>query len=989
MARKKKTQRGRGQATVRKPAGLQQQAETPAKAVKEEDLLADDRQRQVQALLAQQPETAQERRRVGLALMRLKAYRHALPHLEAAAAEMPESVELLGSIAQAHLYGNDYPQALTLLERALDRAPERFDLLYLKATALLASRRVEDAIALFRRCSEVAPATAKSLKALSRYVPLSQAHWDLLETIAQNPEAETEERADALFALGGRRLGEGKLQEAFVYFHEGNRCYWPIAPTNALPWEKLLRHIVATYPAGLFQRFAEAQSDLMPEVFIVGPSRSGKSLVESLLAEHPEIDKGGERFDFMDQVREAAGAYETLNGFIEALTPEDMPELRHGYLGRIGHRGGMVTNTHPDAIFMLGILGLMFPKTPIIFCMRGLLDLGMAAYFTKYDTGNKHSYDLRTLGEYIATYEKAMQHWANVLPNPIVLVEYSDLVKDPDHVAGNIYHSLGLGEYRPDAQAREQASRLLGQLDPASSVEAPTQLHPRFDGLAEQLIGELTPMIEGYQAVAEAGSLEEVARQQRLVELYQALIDRQKEANAQGMIGVIRRLLELEPDQPELKALLGTYVSQTGKHHQGVALLTQACEKKGQDRNIQIQLIEALLRARRWQEAEARLQAFPEADPAGCQLRLQAFIERQHAELEHYRLAQPSLEALAEAKNRLKVLEQASASQSPVVASLAASLAALEGDSNAIAQHQQALALQAAQESDGTVDGRLQMQQARLRLQFAASLIQLGQVQEGLAMLREVSRIRPYSLETELAYRRFTTWLADSDDETHQRWAGLHGLLSRQWKSYSQDDLQFSFGDFNLPYQGYDRVALPGSRPTELRLDAYGLREHLAELKQKKDTISALDIGCNHGFLLLELADQLGHGMGFDISPTCIEVGNTVASHLGIDNVKLAAMTFEAFIAGQPQASDLVIACAVHRWIGLPMPEFGRHLHSLVSDGGLLLLESQGIRRTNMTEQDFDAKVKQIGAAGFEEVATGALCDDDINYREFRILKKR
>ncbi|GEK48171.1 sulfotransferase [Halomonas pacifica] len=949
------------------------------------DVLADTRQARIQGLLAQQPADSEARRRIGLELLQLKSYRHAQLYLEEALADLPERLDILSGLGQACLYTNDPERALGHIERALPQAPERFDLLYLKGMALLGCQRIDEALALFEYCVEIAPDSPKALTVLSRHVPLRSEQWDYLVSVAADASVATEERVDALFALGKRDLNQGRLEDAFNHFDTANRLFLPLAPANGLPWRKLLGYVAGTYPEGLFERFAETASDQVPELFIVGPSRSGKSLVESILAQHPSVIKGGERFEFMDYVRESASAHETLNGFIEALSPGDMPELSQGYLNRAGHKGKMVTNTHPDSIFVLGILGLMFPKTPIVFCMRNLLDMGMAAYFTKYDTGNQQSYDLHTLGEYIASYEKAMQHWANVLPNPILMVEYSELVKDPEQVARNLYHSLGLDEYRHDDRLREQATRLLDQLGPADSVEVPTRLHSRFDGLGELLIEQLAPLIAGYRGVAESASMEERAKQQRLIQLYEALIERQKEANVHGIVGVVNRLLELDPGQPELKALLGTYVSQSGRHQQGLELLLQAGEMSPQDRNIQIQQVEALLRAQAWQQADSILRTWPENDAVTCQLQLQAFVDRHHAELQRHRRIEPTVNELEVARGWLSRLKAAS-QPSPIVTSLEASLEGLARNEQSIELHEMALSMLAAA---GESDGRHQTQEAKCRLQYASTLLLLERVEAAIEMLHAISRIHPYSLDTQQAYQRFTTWLGDSSEAVHREWAGLHGLLERQWQSYSQDDLQFSFGDFGLPYQGYARVALPGSRPTEARIEAYKLRDHLAALKEKKGSVSALDIGCNHGFLLLELADQLDHGTGFDISPTCIEVGNTVARHLKIDNISLSAQTFESFMAEQPERHDLLIACAVHRWIGLPMPEFGRHLHSLLSKDGLLLLESQGIRRTTMTEQDFDDKVKQICAKGFEQLDRGALCDDGVNYREFYILRKR
>jgi cyclopropane fatty-acyl-phospholipid synthase-like methyltransferase len=173
---------------------------------------------------------------------------------------------------------------------------------------------------------------------------------------------------------------------------------------------------------------------------------------------------------------------------------------------------------------------------------------------------------------------------------------------------------------------------------------------------------------------------------------------------------------------------------------------------------------------------------------------------------------------------------------------------------------------------------------------------------------------------------------------------------------------------------------LPGSRPAMHRLGIYNLEQDLPPGAR------ALDIGCNHGYLLMGLAPRLGYGLGFDISQSCVDVGNAVATHLGHSHIELSSKPFDEFVCDEP--FDLVIACAVHHWIGVPMAEFGAKLHSYCKPGGIVLLESQGTRRVDKVEPGFEDKANAIANAGFEVIRKGSLCDDAINYREFWVLRK-
>src|SRR5690625_1546534 len=142
----------------------------------------------------------------------------------------------------------------------------------------------------------------------------------------------------------------------------------------------------------------------------------------------------------------------------------------------------------------------------------------------------------------------------------------------------------------------------------------------------------------------------------------------------------------------------------------------------------------------------------------------------------------------------------------------------------------------------------------------------------------------------------------------------------------------------------------------------------------------------NNGFLLIGLAPYLQRGVGFDISHSCVQIGQAVAQHLGHEHIHLQQSTFDKF--KNQDRFDLIIACAVHHWIGLPIEELADQLQRWCADEGLLLLESQGRRSIYRTEPDFEQKVQAIAAKGFEIVRRGSLCDDGLNYRAFVILRK-
>lgn len=428
--------------------------------------------------------------------------------------------------------------------------------------------------------------------------------------------------------------------------------------------------------------------------------------------------------------------------------------------------------------------------------------------------------------------------------------------------------------------------------------------------------------------------------------------------------GITNRLRQALPDDLEISRVYAESASLVG--HDGKALEVLATLQKKYPNEVQraVDLARAQLRAGLWWEAEATLQSHvglsENLDVA--RLLLESYLAHE---------GQPN-EAHEEAVDRCHVL-LAAQPDDPELMSCEASLFARAGDiERALASHAEALACLGDEQGP---------RRARLLRAQAATYERAGNVDEACEQLWLACSTYPYSRETVQAYKDLKRLMPQCSSGEFAELAPLHQRISSIWAGYKGEKLQHSFGDFGLPYQGLERLKLPGTRPAEYRLGVYSLDKYLP------DGARALDIGCNHGYLLIGLADRLSYGEGFDISQACVEVGTAVAEHLGIHHVHLSSKPFDKFECTEP--FDLVVACVVHRWIGMPLEQFGEKLYGFCKPGGLVLLESQGIREADKTEVGFAQNAQAIASAGFEVVETGGLCDDNVNYREFWLLKRR
>jgi hypothetical protein len=170
-------------------------------------------------------------------------------------------------------------------------------------------------------------------------------------------------------------------------------------------------------------------------LFILGPSRSGKTTVESLIATLPGAKRGYESPIVENAVRrtfQSAGLL-TKNAFEELPSTLD-PQCREIYLEELFRRAGsakVFTNTHPARIHDAARVAAAFPGVRFIFVKRNLEDNLLRIFMRHYAVGNSYSYDLKAAREHLLWYHQMIDTLAEKLPTIARVVQYEDIIADP------------------------------------------------------------------------------------------------------------------------------------------------------------------------------------------------------------------------------------------------------------------------------------------------------------------------------------------------------------------------------------------------------------------------------------------------------------------------------------------------------------------------------------------------------------------------------
>lgn len=251
-------------------------------------------------------------------------------------------------------------------------------------------------------------------------------------------------RASAEFALGKMLDDQRQYDRAFTHFDLANKTARKFlrysTAAQKIYMDGMIEHINRDFLTG----HPKAGLDTEVPVFILGMMRSGTSLVEQILASHPQVAGGGELMYMPLSLRKYTESPTILSGDrIASLSDEDLRSIGSEYLSRINASfpgARRVTDKLPGNFIMTGLIRVLFPNARIIHCVRDPLDTCLSCYFTHFDAGHSYAYDLTEIGEYYRMYHRLMAHYEGLIgKDDILTIKYEDLLDD---VEGNVRNML-------------------------------------------------------------------------------------------------------------------------------------------------------------------------------------------------------------------------------------------------------------------------------------------------------------------------------------------------------------------------------------------------------------------------------------------------------------------------------------------------------------------------------------------------------------------
>ncbi|MGE0828532.1 MAG: sulfotransferase [Hyphomonadaceae bacterium] len=316
------------------------------------------------------------------------AYSHAL-------SADPGNIAALAGAASVYARRGQYGEARAAAEQVLKQAPHYPDAAMSLAAAALGENNASKAETLMRTLlADARTAPAEAARAEGRL-------------------------GDALDALG-------RTAEAFDAYQRGNsilirlhaeRYGKPPTTLDSVRWQ--IEYFERARPDGLALRrsFGPAKGQAAGHVFLLGFPRSGTTLLEQVLASHPNVVALEERETLIDSTRAFLRGPAELDKLF-AANERELASFRDAYWARardagISAEGVVFVDKHPLNTLKLPLIAQLFPEAKIIFARRDPRDVVLSCFRRQFRMSAPY-YQMLSLETAAAFYDATMTLGARV-----------------------------------------------------------------------------------------------------------------------------------------------------------------------------------------------------------------------------------------------------------------------------------------------------------------------------------------------------------------------------------------------------------------------------------------------------------------------------------------------------------------------------------------------------------------------------------------------
>ena len=297
------------------------------------------------------------------------------------------------------------------------------------------------------------------------------------------------ERRGLAFVLARRADRSGAYDEAWDFARTANGLYDDGAVSETPNYRKQLA-------AGL-ELYASVESQAAPEdaghIYVIGPPRSGGSLLQTILAAHPGVASVGERgalmawfLPILEQCRSTEEAVFNWKQVAAQLPMSDTSGMRS-----TSKDAQIFVDKMPHHAHVVGLLQRIHQSVKFVNVRRDPYDMAMSILLHDFTDKFGYSRSILDIADYLNFQNDSVSAWQDA-GVPIITHDHGAFLNDPENAASDLFGKLNLAwqdEYL-DPDKRQSTVRTF------SALQVRNKVTKAYSGRGQNYLGFMGDAVE-------------------------------------------------------------------------------------------------------------------------------------------------------------------------------------------------------------------------------------------------------------------------------------------------------------------------------------------------------------------------------------------------------------------------------------------------------------------------------------------------------------
>ena len=422
------------------------------------------------------PEDSDLRVCLGIALYERGRVDEAVKHLRFACQLAPKSAAAWFNLGEALGREAHSDEAVRALQRALELDPSHVPARLSLARVQASLGRIDSAVAGYREVLRRDPTSAEGWFGLSnlntvRFDAEDVAH---MQRALARPGVSGRDYELLAFTYAKALENRGDYAQAFDVFGSANasrrrRVKWDAAGEHRRV-EAIMRLFSGEMPPPLDPALGREA------ILIVSIPRSGSTLVEQILASHPEVEGANEIKDMTrvidSETRHRDSAFPL---WVPNASAGDWHRMGSEYLAstaRWRKRKPRFTDKSLVTWYLVGAALAMLPAARVVIVRRDPLETCLACYRQCFSERSGFACDLDEMAGYCIDFLRLTRFWLDKYPSRVMDLQYEALVADPEAEIRRMLDFCGL-PFDPACLDFHRTTRTVQSLPSAAQVRQP------------------------------------------------------------------------------------------------------------------------------------------------------------------------------------------------------------------------------------------------------------------------------------------------------------------------------------------------------------------------------------------------------------------------------------------------------------------------------------------------------------------------------------